>query len=661
MASLGEAFINVRADLKPFTKDLAKELKVILNAAEKEVGKRGKEIGKTLSDNIRDGARANASKIGDVIGREVKKKKITIQTEIDKDRAVADARRTFDGVETLAKSAATSISKRFADTFASLGNFLSGTFQNLFSGIGGGGGGGGGRGGAIGTAAIAGGITILISLLAALIPLAIQAAQALGGLVAVLAVLPTAAAGLAAVMGVLNLAFLGFDKAINAALTGDVDDFKKALEDLTPAAQRAAKSLFGPLSKLQDLVQEALFQQLEKPFAALGKLLSSKAFTSGMDLIARSLGAIIAEVVNFITSAEGVATIQAVFDAIYQVLAAIQPVIRPLASAFATIIRAGAPALVTLAQVIATLAQHFADFIAEAQKSGALDRFFDQISQIFVNLGPVIEQVVGLLADFIAFGVNNPDAITGIANAILGLADAFAQAFQDPQVIASLAAIIGILNAIPPETWADIATAIVRMATALGIMGAALLYLVGILSTVQTKIEDFFKKLLGSTDRAQQGLKNKAAAFKNAGKALIGAFLDGLKQFAGKIGDVAGAIVGSIKSKINDAIGGINRGLANAFSLFGFNPPDIPFLAKGGVISGPTLAVVGEKGPEAVVPLNNPSAAAAVLMRSGLASMLAPVVQVFIGSEKLEELAYRVVSSNNQAQATSLRHGPRTA
>lgn len=659
MASLGEAFINVRADLKPFTKDLAKELKVILNAAEKEVGKRGKEIGKTLSDNIRDGARANASKIGDVIGKEVKKKKITIQTEIDKDRAVADARRTFNGVETLAKSAATSISKRFADTFASLGNFLSGTFQNLFSGIGGGG--GGGKGGVSGAALAAGAIGILVSLIASLIPLAIQAAQAVGGLVAVLAVLPTAAAGLAAVMGVLNLAFLGFDKAINAALTGDVDDFKKALEDLTPAAQRAAKSLFGPLSKLQDLVQEALFQQLEKPFAALGKLLSSKAFTSGMDLIARSLGAIIAEVVKFITSAEGVATIQAVFDAIYQVLAAIQPVIRPLASAFATIIRAGAPALVTLAQVIATLAQHFADFIAQAQKSGALDRFFGQISQIFVNLGPVIEQVVGLLADFIAFGVNNPDAITGIANAILGLADAFAKAFQDPQVIASLAAIIAILAKIPPETWADIATAIVRMATALGIMGAALLYLVGILSTVQTKIEDFFKKLLGSTDRAQQGLKNKAAAFKNAGKALIGAFLDGLKQFAGKIGDVAGAIVGSIKSKINDAIGGINRGLANAFSLFGFNPPDIPFLAKGGVISGPTLAVVGEKGPEAVVPLNNPSAAAAVLMRSGLASMLAPVVQVFIGSEKLEELAYRVVSSNNQAQATSLRHGPRTA
>lgn len=657
MASLGEAFINVRADLKPFTKDLAKELKVILDAAEKEVGKRGKEIGKNLSDSIRDGARADASKIGDVIGKEIKKKKIKIETEVDRDAVSRSAKTALGEVDTLAKSVATSLSKRFTDTFASLGRFLSGTFQKAFSSVTE----GGASSGPVGAAVIGGAIAILVSLLASLIPLAIQAAQALGGLVAVLSILPTAVAGVVAVMAVLNLAFLGFDKAITAAVSGDVDAFKKSLEDLTPAAQKAAKSLFGPLSKLQNLVQEALFQQLEKPFARLGKLLSSKAFTNGMDLIARSLGAIIAEVVNFITSAEGVATIQAVFDAIYQVLAAIQPVIRPLASAFATIIRAGAPALVTLAQVIATLAQHFADFIAKAQQSGALDAFFGKISQIFINLGPVIEQVVGLLADFIAFGVNNPDAITGIADAILGLADAFAKAFKDPQVIASLAAIVGILSSIPPETWGEIATAIVRLATAMGIMGAALLYLVGIVATVEKKIEDFFANLLGSADRAQRGLKNKAAAFKDAGRALIGAFLDGLKQFAGKIGDVGGAIVNAIKSKINDSIGSINRSLANAFSLFGFNPPDIPFLAKGGVIDGPTLAVVGEKGPEAVVPLNNPSAAAAVLMRSGLANMLAPLVQVFLGTEELEQRMYRVVSSNNQAQANSLRHGPRTA
>ena len=34
------------------------------------------------------------------------------------------------------------------------------------------------------------------------------------------------------------------------------------------------------------------------------------------------------------------------------------------------------------------------------------------------------------------------------------------------------------------------------------------------------------------------------------------------------------------------------------------NIPDIPFLAKGGIVTSPTLAMIGEAGPEAVVPLN---------------------------------------------------------
>jgi phage-related protein len=656
VASLGEAFINVRADLKPFTKDLAKELKVILDVAEKEVGKRGKEIGKTLSDNIRSGAKANASKIGDAIGREVKKKKIKIETEVDRDRLGADARKAFSGVETLAKSAATSISKRFADSFASFSRFAGGTLQNIFAGLGIGSQGKGGAPGAIIASVAIGG---LVTILASLIPLAIQAAQAVGGLTAALAVLPAGAAVFAGILQTLNLAFSGFDKAINAALIGDLDAFNKALKDLTPSAQKAAQALFKPLSRLQDLVQEALFQQLVGPFKQLGKLLSSKAFTSGMDLIARSLGDIIGEMIRFVASREGMETIQAVFDAIYQVLAAIKPVIRPLASAFASIIRAGAPALVTLAQVIATLAQHFADFIAQAQKSGDLDRFFDQISTLFETLGPVVEEVLGLLGEFIAWSLRNPTAIRGIADALLGLATALGEAFSDPQTIVNLGLMIKVLGAIPPSAWTAIAIAIVRFATALGILGSAILLIVGIIAAVSFKIEQFFENLLGAADGAQRKLKGKAQQFKNAGKALISAFLEGLKEFAGKIGDVAGAIVNNIKSKINFAISAINIGLANAFSVFNFNPPDIPFLAKGGIVTSPTLAMIGEKGDEAVVPMNNPAAAAAVLMKSGLANMFAPIVQVFLGTEELEERMYRVVNSSNNAQATALRHGPR--
>ena len=36
----------------------------------------------------------------------------------------------------------------------------------------------------------------------------------------------------------------------------------------------------------------------------------------------------------------------------------------------------------------------------------------------------------------------------------------------------------------------------------------------------------------------------------------------------------------------------------------GFDVPDIPMLAQGGIVTGPTLAMIGERGPEAVIPLN---------------------------------------------------------
>ena len=40
----------------------------------------------------------------------------------------------------------------------------------------------------------------------------------------------------------------------------------------------------------------------------------------------------------------------------------------------------------------------------------------------------------------------------------------------------------------------------------------------------------------------------------------------------------------------------------------GFDVPDIPMLAAGGIVTGPTLAMIGERGPEAVIPLSGPNA-----------------------------------------------------
>ena len=97
------------------------------------------------------------------------------------------------------------------------------------------------------------------------------------------------------------------------------------------------------------------------------------------------------------------------------------------------------------------------------------------------------------------------------------------------------------------------------------------------------------------------------------GGALLGALIDALKGLGEK-----GLAVG--KSFANGIIGFINRNVIKKINdLLDFtisvgpisyrvNPPDIPpipeLMANGGIVTGPTLAMIGEAGPEAVIPLS---------------------------------------------------------
>ena len=83
--------------------------------------------------------------------------------------------------------------------------------------------------------------------------------------------------------------------------------------------------------------------------------------------------------------------------------------------------------------------------------------------------------------------------------------------------------------------------------------------------------------------------------------------LDGIKGYA--LG-VANMIIGLIESIINLPINGINaiiEELPKAFGLEVLPLVDFPKveLAEGGIVSSPTNALIGEAGPEAVVPLND--------------------------------------------------------
>ena len=88
------------------------------------------------------------------------------------------------------------------------------------------------------------------------------------------------------------------------------------------------------------------------------------------------------------------------------------------------------------------------------------------------------------------------------------------------------------------------------------------------------------------------------------------------------LGGIGESIVGGLKASVNIMIGLINDLFASiSFSktidlpgldpvTFGFDLAswNIPMLAKGGIVNSPTLAMIGEAGPEAVVPLSGNNA-----------------------------------------------------
>lgn len=115
-------------------------------------------------------------------------------------------------------------------------------------------------------------------------------------------------------------------------------------------------------------------------------------------------------------------------------------------------------------------------------------------------------------------------------------------------------------------------------------------------------------------------LWNKCEGFRNFFINMWEAIKKAAKGAADFISGIFSGIMNTIKGVINTIISAINGAIKaiNKISVtipdwvpefggkkFGFNIPTIPKLAKGGIIDRPTLAMVGEAGKEAVMPLEN--------------------------------------------------------
>ena len=115
-------------------------------------------------------------------------------------------------------------------------------------------------------------------------------------------------------------------------------------------------------------------------------------------------------------------------------------------------------------------------------------------------------------------------------------------------------------------------------------------------------------------------LWNKCEGFRNFWKQLWSDIKTGVSKAVEVIKTIITGLLNTIKGVVNGIISVINgaiRGI-NKISVqipdwvpefggktIGFNIPEIPKLAKGGIVDKPTLAMIGERGKEAIMPLEN--------------------------------------------------------
>lgn len=88
-----------------------------------------------------------------------------------------------------------------------------------------------------------------------------------------------------------------------------------------------------------------------------------------------------------------------------------------------------------------------------------------------------------------------------------------------------------------------------------------------------------------------------------------------------------------------------------------------PALADGGIVRAPTNALIGEAGAEVVIPMTRPARAMQLLEQSGLSRMLTPSgnvsVSVYLGNEAFDQHVQKIVVQDNRMQSRQLTLGAR--
>ena len=307
--------------------------------------------------------------------------------------------------------------------------------------------------------------------------------------------------------------------------------------------------------------------------------------------------------------------------------------LKKLDPALATLIEEGA----TTGEVFKALSETFGGQAAAAADTtaGRMEGLKIRMDEVKESIGeavmPIVEKLMPAFTSMSDWASDNTGLIVGIAGAIAAItaavliANVALKAYAVAQAIASVTT--AVLTASTYALWAAtgigiivaIVAGIVLLAHKFGILGDFVDGVTIIAEFLWNTIKSGYNWVVNNWGLM---LAVIAAPF-TAGIAFVILFKDKIVGIFRGIVDATIEIFSSIANAIYEpfktvfnAIAGLWNSTVGALhfevpswvplGLGGktFDGPKIPVLGDGGIVTGPTLAMIGERGPEAVIPLN---------------------------------------------------------
>ena len=220
---------------------------------------------------------------------------------------------------------------------------------------------------------------------------------------------------------------------------------------------------------------------------------------------------------------------------------------------------------------------------AAATAEGGMKRLGIALAETKESIGaallPVVEAILPVLLKFAGWAQDNTKTLLIIAGAIAGVSAAVLL-FNTAVGIATL------VNTLFALSLTAAQLAMVGFITlGIAVLIAALVALYFKFDIVRKIVDTVFDAMLAGGKAVFNGLTTYFTGVFNIYKDLFNG-----------IAKLWNSTVGKLSFNIPSWVPGIGGK--------GFSVPNIPYLAEGGIVTGPTLAMIGERGPEAVIPLS---------------------------------------------------------